>query len=68
MLETRGLYQTNGKRPDGVIMIPWELGQQVVLDVTIVDAFRPTRMNQGSICNTGTNATKAVKMKSIANL
>ena len=24
MLEPRGLYRTDGKRPDGVIMIPWE--------------------------------------------
>ena len=26
MLEPRGLYRTESKRPDGVTMIPWEIG------------------------------------------
>ena len=30
MLEPRGLYRTDGKRPDGVTMIPWEMGKQLV--------------------------------------
>ena len=30
MLEPRGLYRTDGRRPDGVTMIPWEMGQQLV--------------------------------------
>ena len=30
MLETRGLYRTDGKRPDSVTMIPWEMGEQLV--------------------------------------
>ena len=48
MLETRGLYRTDGKRPDGVTMIPWEMGKQLVWDVTVVDTPAPSRMNQGS--------------------
>ena len=35
MLETRGLYRTDGKCPGGVAMIPWEMGKQLVWDVTI---------------------------------
>ena len=47
-LELRGLYQTDGKRPDGVTMIPWEMGKQLVWDVTVVDALASSRLNQGS--------------------
>ena len=39
MLELRRLYRTDGKRPDGVSMIPWEMGKQLVWDVTVVDAL-----------------------------
>ena len=59
MLEPRGLYRTDGKRPDGVTMIPWETGKQLVWDVTVVDALAPSRLNQGSLCNPGTTATEA---------
>ena len=30
LLEPHGVYRTDGKRPDGVIMIPWEMGKQLV--------------------------------------
>ena len=43
MLEPRGLYRTDGKRPDGVTMISWEIGKQLVWDVTVVDALAPSR-------------------------
>ena len=45
MLEPRGLYRTDGKRPDGVTMIPWEMCKQLVWDVTVVDALAPSRLN-----------------------
>ena len=38
MLEQRGLFRTDGKGPDGVTMIPWEMGKQLMWDVTVVDA------------------------------
>ena len=57
MLEPRGLYRTDDKRPDGVTMIPWEMSKQLVSDVTVVDALAPNRLNQGSLCNPGTTAT-----------
>ena len=59
MLEPRGLYRTDGKRSDGVAMIPWEMGKQLVSDVTVVDALAPSRLNQSSLCNPGTTATEA---------
>ena len=54
----RGLYRTVGKRPDGVTMIPWEMGKQLVWDVTVVDALAPSRQNQGSLCNRGTTISE----------
>ena len=42
MLEPRVLYRTDGERPDGVTMIPWEVGKQLVWDVTAVDALAPS--------------------------
>ena len=59
VLEPRGLYRTDGKRPDGITMIPWEIGKQLVWDVTVVDALAPSCLNQSSLCNPGTTAIEA---------
>ena len=39
MLEPRGQYRTDGKRPDGVTKIACEMGKQLVTDVTLVAAL-----------------------------
>ena len=62
-LELRGLYQTDVNRPDGITMISWEMGKQLVWEVTIVDALAPSRLNQGSLCKPGTTATEAEARK-----
>ena len=69
MLESRGLYRTDCKRPDGVTMIPWGMGEQPVWDVTVVDALAPSRLNQGSLSNPEPppQRLKRVKLRSIAN-
>ena len=41
MLEPRGLYRTEGKRLDDITMIRWNLGEQLVWVVTVVDALHP---------------------------
>ena len=63
MLEPRGLYRTDGKRPDGYTMIPWEMGKQLVWDVAVVDNLAPSHLNQCSLCNPGTTATEAEARK-----
>ena len=69
MLEPRGLllllllYRSDGKRPDGVTMIPWKMGKQLSWDVTAVDGLTPSRLNQGALCNPGTTATEAEARK-----
>ena len=70
MLESRGLYRTDCKRPDGVTMIPWVMGEQPVWDVTVVDALAPSCLNQGSLSNPEPpplRRLKRVKLRSIAN-
>ena len=59
MLEPRGLFRTDGKRPDGITVIPWEMSKQLVWDVTVADALIPSRLNQGSLCKPGTTATES---------
>ena len=56
-LEQRGLYRTDGKRPDGVTMIPWEIGKQLMLNVIAVNALAPSRRSQGSLFNSENTVT-----------
>ena len=63
VLKPRGLYRTDGNHSNGVTMIPWEMGKQLVWDVRVVVALAPSRLNQGFLCNPGTNATEAEARK-----
>ena len=63
MLEPSGLLRTDGKRLVGVTMIPWELGKQLVWDVTVVDALAPSHLNQGFLCNPLVTATESEARK-----
>ena len=63
MHEPRGLYRTDGKRPDGVTLISWAMGKQLVWDFTAVVALAPSRLNQASFCFPVTTATKAEARK-----
>ena len=44
-------------------MIPWEMGKQLVQDVTVVDALATSRLNQGSLYNWGTTTAEAEARK-----
>ena len=63
MLESHELYRTDGKRLRGVTMIPREQGKQLLWDVTVVDSLAPNRLNQVSLCNSGTTAIEAEARK-----
>lgn len=39
VLEPPGTSRDDGKRPDGMTLIPWEAGRSLVWDVTCVDSF-----------------------------
>ena len=37
-----GLYRTDGKRPDGMPIMPWRGGKMLVWDVTCPDTLAPS--------------------------
>ena len=41
-LEPAGLYRSDGKRPDGITVVPWMNGQLLVWDATCPDTFSPS--------------------------
>ena len=41
-LEPSGLYRTDGKRPDGISVVPWRNGKLLVWDATCPDTFAPS--------------------------
>ena len=59
VLEPRHLYRADQKRPDGLTLVPWAVGKQLLGEVTVVDSLAPCRINAGSVCNPGTAAAEA---------
>ena len=41
-LEPPGLSRVDGKRPDGVSIIPWSSGKPLVWDATCIDTYAPS--------------------------
>ena len=41
-LEPSGLYRSNGKRPDGITIVPWKNGKLLVWDATCPDTYAPS--------------------------
>ena len=44
-LEPRGLYRSDGRRPDGLSLIPWSQGRSLVWDATCRDTFAPSYLH-----------------------
>ena len=63
VLEQRHLYRTDQKRPDGLTLVSWAVGKQLLWDVTIVDSLAPCRINARSVCNPGTAAAEGEERK-----
>ena len=63
ILEANGLTRTDGKRPDGNTLAPWEEGKQLVWDVTCVELLALGRIENGSVANPGTAAEDAEELK-----
>ena len=63
VLEPRHLHRTNQKQSDGSTLVPWALGKQLLWDITVVDSLAPCRINDRSVCNSGTAAAEAEERK-----
>jgi hypothetical protein len=48
VLEPPGLNRGDGKRPDGMTLIPWSRGQSLVWDVTVIDSLAPSRIGRNA--------------------
>ena len=44
VLEPKGLARDDGKRPDGMAIMPWKLGRRLVWDATCVDNLAPSHL------------------------
>lgn len=62
VLEPNGLVRTDGKRPDGLTLIPWERGRALIWDATCVDTLAPSHI-RGSAFKAGSAAEAAESAK-----
>lgn len=62
VLEPNGLMRDDGKRPDGMTIVPWKMGQPLVWDATCVDTLAPSHL-PGTIDRAGAAASKAEDLK-----
>ncbi|XP_011555023.3 uncharacterized protein LOC105386209 [Plutella xylostella] len=62
VLEPQGLSRTDGKRPDGLTMIPWERGRCLLWDATCVCTFAPSHVASTSL-TPGAAAEEAARLK-----
>ncbi|KAJ0179217.1 hypothetical protein K1T71_004929 [Dendrolimus kikuchii] len=44
ILEPNGLVRDDGKRPDGMSLVPWKMGRPLVWDATCVDTLAPSHL------------------------
>ena len=63
VLEPRHFYRSDQKRPDGVTLVPWCVGKQLLWDVRVVDSLAPGRISAGSVCIPGMAAVEAEERK-----
>ncbi|XP_062530416.1 uncharacterized protein LOC134200792 [Bombyx mori] len=58
VLEPIGILRSDGKRPDGVTLIPWSVGRCLVWDATCVDTVAPCHLD-GTSSRPGSAAASA---------
>ena len=47
--EPVGLCRSDGKRPDGVTMVPWARGRCMTWDVTVADTLAPRHIDESAV-------------------
>jgi hypothetical protein len=59
--EPSGLSRTDGKRPDGLTLIPWQCGKSLIWDVTVADTLAASHLATTSVKAGSAADTAAVK-------
>lgn len=65
LLEPSGVLRDDGKRPNGMSLIPWEMGRVLVWDATCVDTLAPSHLH-GTSVSPGAAADAAERKKRLA--
>jgi len=47
--EPSGLFRTDGKRPDGLTLVPWQSGKSLCWDVTVICPLAESYVNGAAI-------------------
>ncbi|KAJ4450342.1 hypothetical protein ANN_01762 [Periplaneta americana] len=48
ILEPSGISRSDGKRPDGLTLVPWRVGKSLIWDSTCVDTLAPSHLSSTS--------------------
>ena len=68
-LEPTGVYRSDGKRPDGISVVPWQRGKLLVWDATCSDTFAPSYLaNAASGAGLVAEAAESRKIIKYSNL
>jgi len=63
MKEPHGLVRDDGKRPDGLTLLPWNSGRSATWDVTVVDTLGNAYLQQSAITGASAAETAAVRKR-----
>uniref|UniRef100_A0A2H1VRU3 SFRICE_019335 n=1 Tax=Spodoptera frugiperda TaxID=7108 RepID=A0A2H1VRU3_SPOFR len=69
VLEPNGLVRDDGKRPDGMSLLPWKMGRPLVWDATCVDTLAPSHLLSTAACaGAAASAAEDLKGRKYSNL
>jgi hypothetical protein len=65
VLEPNGLARDDGRRPDGMSVMPWKMGRPLVWDATCVDTLAPSHLTStaGAACAAAASAEASKRRK-----
>ncbi|KAL0841226.1 hypothetical protein ABMA28_014960 [Loxostege sticticalis] len=69
VLEPNGIFRDDGKRPDGMSLIPWKLGRSLIWDATCVDTLAPSHLSStSSVAGAAATSAECLKRRKYAAL
>lgn len=69
ILEPNGISRDDGKRPDGMTLIPWSRGRPLVWDATCVDTLAPSHVvNTARAAGAAAEAAESIKRRKYISL